>query len=163
MSSLKSVDLFHVVALYLHNTVKTGANILVERSVFCFNWGKHFFPHQALLSFLTSFLSCLLDLFTHAVELGVQLRGKYSMGCVLQTACSVPDHLVWERRGQRYNKCHETQKNCFECACEGFFNSFLFKRMPDVTKDKSGPLPWLCNTVLFIFIFDLLSSSSSLM
>lgn len=58
MSSLKSVDLFHRVALFLHNTVETGANILEERSVSCFNWGKHFFPpsSSALFSYLFSFV-----------------------------------------------------------------------------------------------------------
>lgn len=50
MSSLKSVDLFHGVAFYLHNTVETGANILVGRMVSCFNWGKHFFSPIKLCS-----------------------------------------------------------------------------------------------------------------
>lgn len=43
---------------------------------------------------LTSLSACLLYLFTHAVELRVQFRGEHGMGCVLQTARSVPDHLV---------------------------------------------------------------------
>lgn len=36
-----------------------------------------------LCDFLTPLLARLLDLFTHAVKLGVQLSSKYSMGCVL--------------------------------------------------------------------------------
>lgn len=43
---------------------------------------KHSF-HFALSDFLTPFPARLLDIFTHAVELGVQLGSEYSMGGVL--------------------------------------------------------------------------------